>query len=156
MDSANLPHSWCAITALSQFNYTKGGHLVLEELKLVIEFPPGVTTLIPSTCITHANIPIAWQECCYSFTQFTSSSIFCWVDHKFMSEPTFWSSLSEEEYALEVEKEENQLENGLNLLHRWEWGAITYRNMYIALPKNNIGPLWITSIHTFDMRVRLL
>jgi len=37
-----------------------------------------------------------------------------------MSEPTFWSSLSEEEYALEVEKEENQLENGLNLLHRWE------------------------------------
>src|SRR5882762_4619472 len=44
----NLPFGWCAITALGPFDPTQGGHLVLWDLQLVIEFPPGSTILIPS------------------------------------------------------------------------------------------------------------
>ncbi len=40
-DFANLPFGWCSITSLGDFDPTKGGHLVLWELGLIIEFPPG-------------------------------------------------------------------------------------------------------------------
>ncbi|KAF7288197.1 hypothetical protein HMN09_01419100 [Mycena chlorophos] len=38
-DVLNLPFGWCAITALGDFDHTKGGHLVLWDLKLVVQFP---------------------------------------------------------------------------------------------------------------------
>lgn len=38
----------CAITTLSDYDPKAGGHLVLWDLKLVIEFPPGSTILILS------------------------------------------------------------------------------------------------------------
>ncbi|KAK0495261.1 hypothetical protein EDD18DRAFT_1310019 [Armillaria luteobubalina] len=47
-DSGNLLFGWCTIPVLSQFNSKKGVHLILWDLKLVIEFPPGSTVLIPS------------------------------------------------------------------------------------------------------------
>ncbi|KAF8879430.1 hypothetical protein CPB84DRAFT_1751652 [Gymnopilus junonius] len=55
-DFANLSFGFCAITALGSFNPKKGGHLVLWECGLVIEFPqdqpssfhhPSSPTLIP-------------------------------------------------------------------------------------------------------------
>jgi len=38
-DAANLAYGWCAITALGNFNPASGGHLILWDMKLVIEFP---------------------------------------------------------------------------------------------------------------------
>ena len=57
-DPANLPFGWCAITALGPFDPTRGGHLVLWDLKLVIEFPSGSTILIPSATLQHSNVAI--------------------------------------------------------------------------------------------------
>jgi hypothetical protein len=68
----NLPFDWCAITALGMFNPTLGGHLVLWDLKIVIEFPPGSTILISSGAIRHSNIAIRQSETRYSFTQYTA------------------------------------------------------------------------------------
>jgi hypothetical protein len=48
LDFGNYIAGWCAITALGRFDYTRGGHLVLWDLRLVVEFPPGWTILIPS------------------------------------------------------------------------------------------------------------
>ncbi|KAL0568545.1 hypothetical protein V5O48_013441 [Marasmius crinis-equi] len=50
----NLSFGWCAITALGKFNYKKGGHLVLWELGVVIEFPPGEAAFI-TRIRNHAN-----------------------------------------------------------------------------------------------------
>ena len=94
--------------------------MVLEELGLVIEFPPGVTILIPSASITHSNAAIAKDETHYSFTQFTAGSIFRWVDHRFMNDADFWQLLSNEEYEIEVEKQNNRLEDGLKLFRQWK------------------------------------
>jgi len=58
MDFGNLPYGWCAITSLGPFDPKRGGHLVLWDLQLVIEFPPGSTILIPSAVLQHSNIPI--------------------------------------------------------------------------------------------------
>ena len=60
VDVANLAQSWCSITPICSFDPKVGGHLVLKDLGLVVEFPPGTTILIPSTLITHSNTPIRY------------------------------------------------------------------------------------------------
>ncbi|KAJ7285531.1 hypothetical protein C8J57DRAFT_1431292 [Mycena rebaudengoi] len=112
-DFANLAFGWCAITVLGTFDYRKGGHLILWDCKLILEFPPGTTILIPSAAIFHSNIPISKHETRYSFTQYTAGGLFRWVTHAFQSEEAYLASLSAEE--LQREKEER--------LERWKQGA---------------------------------
>jgi hypothetical protein len=104
-DSQNLAYGWCAITALGSYDYTKGGHLILWESQIVLEFPPGCTILIPSASISHSNIGILEEEKRYSFTQYTAGALFRWVNQ------TKRSSVSQEE----DENTEKYILNGLSL-----------------------------------------
>ncbi|KAF9521457.1 hypothetical protein CPB83DRAFT_872210 [Crepidotus variabilis] len=83
VDFANLAFGLCGITALGSFEHKEGGHLILWELGLVIEFPPGSTILIPSAIINHSNVAIAEKERRYSFTGYSAGALFRWVDHDF-------------------------------------------------------------------------
>ncbi|KAJ8079177.1 hypothetical protein PM082_021677 [Marasmius tenuissimus] len=85
-DSSNLALGWCAITALGNYDYRKGGHLVLWDLGMVIEFPPGCTIYIPSALICHFNTAIATDEERFSFTCYSADGLFRWVDHGFQKE----------------------------------------------------------------------
>jgi hypothetical protein len=85
-DSQNLPFGWCAITALGNFDPTKWAHLILWDLKIAIEFPPGSTILIPSATLTHSNSALGDDESRLSFTQYSAGGIFRWVDHGCMTE----------------------------------------------------------------------
>ncbi|KAF7334398.1 hypothetical protein MVEN_02268900 [Mycena venus] len=109
-DHQSLAFGWCAITALEVFDYKKGGHLILWDCKLVIEFPPGCTILIPSATIYHSNIPISLFETHYSFTQYTAGGLFHWVDHDFKTEEEYWETLDaasqKEEKKLGLERAE--------------------------------------------------
>ncbi|PBK83204.1 hypothetical protein ARMGADRAFT_945287, partial [Armillaria gallica] len=96
-DSSNLLFSWCAITALGNFDYHHGGHFVLWDLKLVINFPPGSTILIPSAILCHSNTNICHNEQQYSFTQYTMGGLFRWVDYGYQSSEAYWNGLNEEE-----------------------------------------------------------
>jgi len=94
-DFANLVFGWCSITALGNFDFTRGGHLILWDCKLILEFPPGATILIPSAAIFHSNIPIAAGERRYLFTQYTAGSLFRWVEHGFRKEEEFFETLTD-------------------------------------------------------------
>ncbi|KAL0563861.1 hypothetical protein V5O48_018202, partial [Marasmius crinis-equi] len=85
-DTKNLAFGWCAITALGNFGYTCGGHLVLWDLKLVIEFPPGYTIFVPSAVVCHLNTKIQPGKEHFSFTMYTAGDIFRWVKHGFQKE----------------------------------------------------------------------
>ncbi|KZP30363.1 hypothetical protein FIBSPDRAFT_908068 [Athelia psychrophila] len=87
----------CAVTALGDYDPTLGGHLILWDLKLIIEFPPGSTVLIPSAIFTHSNTAIQEGESRYSFTQYTSGGLFRWVEHGFQGEQPYHASLSNRE-----------------------------------------------------------
>ncbi|KAJ7033886.1 hypothetical protein C8F04DRAFT_1210751 [Mycena alexandri] len=100
-DFGNLAFGWCAVTALGNYDYTKGGHLILWDCKIILEFPPGCTILLPSAAIFHSNIPISTNECRYSFTQYTAGGIFQWIEHGFQSEEAYFDSLSAEEVGRE-------------------------------------------------------
>jgi hypothetical protein len=114
-DPGNLPYGWCAVTALGSFNPKQGGHLVLWDLKLVIEFPPGSTILLPSAVIRHSNVAIQHGEERYSFTQYTAGGLFRWVDHGFQKESEYYSSLSGCERIEEEEVTQRRWATGLSL-----------------------------------------
>lgn len=116
LDFANLPFGYCAITALGQYDPTKGGHLVLWECKLVIEFPPGSTILIPSAIVTHSNVPIRAGEKRYSVTQYSAGALFRWVDNGFQTAVAYRASLTAEEKIELEETDSRRWELGLDLL----------------------------------------
>ncbi|KAJ7192985.1 hypothetical protein GGX14DRAFT_537674 [Mycena pura] len=102
-DFANLAFRWCSITALGFFDHVKGGHLILWDCKLILEFPPGCTILVPSAAIFHSNIPISMSERRYSFTQYTSGGIFRWVEHDFQMEKQYFANLTKDQIKEEQE-----------------------------------------------------
>ena len=57
--------------------------MVLFDLGLIIEFPPGATILIPSAVFRHGNTPIQPGETRMSFTQFVAGGLFRWVKYGF-------------------------------------------------------------------------
>jgi hypothetical protein len=114
-DNRNLPFGWCAITSLGEFDPKKGGHIVLWDCRLVVEFPPGSTILIPSAAVAHSNVAIRKDETRYSVTQYTAGGIFRWVEHGFQLEGPFKNELSDDQKAAEEIKQANQLKRGLSL-----------------------------------------
>ena len=115
VDSGNLPFGWCAITALGQFDPKLGGHLVLWDLKIVIEFPPGSTILIPSGAIRHSNVSIREGETRFSFTQYTAGGLFRWVDHGYQMETSYKKGWTKKRKEAEEEVNQRQWTEGLGM-----------------------------------------
>jgi hypothetical protein len=114
-DILNLLFGMCVVQALGDFDPKKGGHLILWELKLVIEFPPGALILIPSAAITHSNLLVGPDEHRASFTQFTGGGLFRHVDNGFHTE----RELAEEDpnkYTRVCKQKAGRWEMGLGLL----------------------------------------
>ncbi|RDX40787.1 hypothetical protein OH76DRAFT_1365679, partial [Lentinus brumalis] len=86
LDHLNLAFGLCAVTALGDYDYKKGGHLVLWDAKLIIEFPPGTTILLPSAILRHSNVAIRPGETRYSLTQYSAAGLFRWVKCGFRSQ----------------------------------------------------------------------
>ncbi|KAJ7098426.1 hypothetical protein C8R44DRAFT_889049 [Mycena epipterygia] len=105
-DVLNVPFGWCAIQAAGHFDPTLGGHLVLWDIGLVVEFPAGALILLPSATIAHSNIPVQEGDKHVSFTQFTASGLLCYVDNGFRTE----------EYAQLLKKKDECWAMGLSLL----------------------------------------
>ncbi|KAJ7021261.1 hypothetical protein C8F04DRAFT_1314838, partial [Mycena alexandri] len=97
LDFLNLAWGWCFITALGWFNHELGGHLILWDLWLIIEFPPGMTIAIPSAILRHSNVSIQQHEKRFSITQYTSAGIFRFVDNGFKTNVTLEQEMSQEE-----------------------------------------------------------
>ncbi|KAI0324611.1 hypothetical protein GY45DRAFT_1262521 [Cubamyces sp. BRFM 1775] len=82
-DFANDACNFCHITALGRYNPKTSGQIVLVQYKMIIEFPPGSSILIPSAIVTHANLPIQPGEDRQSFTQYCAGGLIRWVDAGF-------------------------------------------------------------------------
>lgn len=83
VDSQNDTHVWCAITNGGNFDFRKGAHLILYDFKLIVEFPPGCTALLPSATVSHGNTAISPGETRYSLTQYINGALFRWVRNGF-------------------------------------------------------------------------
>ena len=86
VDSQNCPFGWCTITALGDFDASKGGHIILWDLGIIVEFPPGACICLPSALITHSNIPTGDDEVRMSFTQYCCGEIFRYIENGFRTD----------------------------------------------------------------------
>ena len=77
-DLKNLSWGWCSVTSLGSYNPRAGGHLVLWDLKIAVEFPPYSTILIPSAIMLHSNVAISEGETRLTVTQYSSSGLYAW------------------------------------------------------------------------------
>ncbi|TBU45980.1 hypothetical protein BD309DRAFT_989182 [Dichomitus squalens] len=92
-DHLNLPWGMCAITALGDFDPTRGGHLILWDLHLIIEFPPGTTILIPSAILRHSNAPlVSPNEHRYALIQYSAGGLFRWAECGHQTQKQFRSA----------------------------------------------------------------
>ncbi|KAJ3860342.1 hypothetical protein EV359DRAFT_75214 [Lentinula novae-zelandiae] len=71
VDGCNRPDGWCPVLSLGPFNHWLGGQLVLPDLKLVIEFPPGCVIFLPSALF------------------YTAGGLFRWVANGFQTQEAF-------------------------------------------------------------------
>ncbi len=81
-DYLNSALGVCTIYCDGNFNYTHGDHLILWDLKLAIQFPPGSTIFIPSVLFEHSNAIIQPGKTCISFTQYSATGLFRWVGNR--------------------------------------------------------------------------
>ncbi|KAK0472352.1 hypothetical protein IW261DRAFT_1570946 [Armillaria novae-zelandiae] len=114
-DTMNCLFGWCTIVALGCFNPSLGAHLILWELKMVIEFLHATTVFIPSVTITHSNTVPAPGDERVSFTQFCTGGLLHWVDYGFHME----KELYEQDYEAY-----QQIQAGKDM--RWEQGLVLY------------------------------
>lgn len=103
-DSPNVPHGWCAVWSMGPFDPKFGGHLILEEFNLIIEFPPGSLILIPSSTIRHGNTPVRDDERRYSFTQYCAGGLMRWVHHGMVPEWALTDTARKEAYGKKGER----------------------------------------------------
>ncbi|KIO26893.1 hypothetical protein M407DRAFT_63542, partial [Tulasnella calospora MUT 4182] len=73
----------CAVKVLGPYDSKCGGHIVLHELGLVVEMPPGDTIFFPSAIISHETIPIGADERRYSLVWYSAGGLFRWCDANF-------------------------------------------------------------------------
>lgn len=85
VDSANFAGGGCPISSSGSYDPTLGGHLILFDWKVYIEFPPGSTIIIPSSSLAHGNTPVQPGETRVSFTQYCAGGLFRWVGCGFRS-----------------------------------------------------------------------
>ncbi|KAJ7818426.1 hypothetical protein B0H14DRAFT_3089505 [Mycena olivaceomarginata] len=113
-DVCNLPFGWCAVQSLGNFDPHLGGHLILWDLKLVVEFPAGTLILLPSATIAHSNVPVQDGDERVSFTQFTAGGLFRYTDHGFCTQAEL-AAEDPVEYERVMEQREGRWKKGLGL-----------------------------------------
>ena len=117
LDPQNCPFGWCTITALGKFDPKKGGHLILWDLGLIIEFPPGASICIPSALISHSNVPVSEDEERASFTQYCSGEIFRYIENDFHTDASLKKS-NPQKLAENQEKRRICLRDGFAMFSR--------------------------------------
>ncbi|KAK7433791.1 hypothetical protein VKT23_020560 [Stygiomarasmius scandens] len=76
LDYFNFLFGLCSVTALGDFNPTVGAHMILWDLQVVIEFPPGTSMLIPSCWCWHSNSAMTKGGVRHSFVQYSAGGLF--------------------------------------------------------------------------------
>ena len=92
-----------------------GGHLILEQLGIFVEFPPGTTILLPSATVSHGNTCIQDHESRASLVHYSAGGLFRWVEYGFRT----WKTLKKEDPLLAAklwaERKEKRLQDALGL-----------------------------------------
>ncbi|KAJ7589216.1 hypothetical protein C8J56DRAFT_784543 [Mycena floridula] len=107
IDTKNWAEGHCLIFVGGDHDHTKGGHIVLWDLGLVIEFPAGCSILLMSAALKHSNVKIQPGETRCSFVQYTAGGLVRWLENGYQSD----ASILERRNPLEVAAWEERRRN---------------------------------------------
>lgn len=120
-DAGNMPGGICALTALGNYDYTRGGHLILFDLKLIIEFPPGSTILLPSATLRHGNTTIQSGETRHSIAQYCAGGLIRWVRYGFRTRAEILNEDEGAERLANIEEEgDSRWQDALAMFSKFE------------------------------------
>ncbi|KAK7043937.1 hypothetical protein VNI00_008103 [Paramarasmius palmivorus] len=115
LDANNSPFTWCAITAMGDYDPSRGGHLILWDLGLIVRFPPGATILIPSALLVHSNTVVQPGETRHSFVQYSAGGLFRWVDHDFQTVEDWNATATEKMIRARKAEDAKRVATGLGM-----------------------------------------
>ncbi|KAJ4473241.1 hypothetical protein C8R41DRAFT_775790, partial [Lentinula lateritia] len=113
-DSKNDPCLPCAVTSGGNYSWKLGGHMVLWDFGIILEFPPGTTILLSSAFLRHSNIPVLKGETRVSVTQYSAGSIRRWLEYGGRTEEAF-KVQDPEAYTREMEKRASRWKEALDM-----------------------------------------
>lgn len=79
LDLCSFHPGICALTAGGDYDSTAGGHLVLKELKLLVEIPPCTTVLFAPAMIAYDHVAVGNGERRVSMTHSTAGNLLAWA-----------------------------------------------------------------------------
>lgn len=119
-DHLNRVGGMCGVWPLDDFDPTMGGHLILWDLRLVIEFPPGNLILLPSALITHGNITVWQGQSRSAFVLFSAAGLFRWVLNGRMSDLEFKKQASKSDFQAWQYYRQGMPDRNRDLFPVWE------------------------------------
>ncbi|KAJ7868659.1 hypothetical protein B0H13DRAFT_1580198, partial [Mycena leptocephala] len=72
------PGQWSILTALGEYTWMHGGHIVLWDLGLVVSFPAGSTILLSSGLLRYSFVKVRETERRYTILQWAGAGITRW------------------------------------------------------------------------------
>ncbi|KAJ7122023.1 hypothetical protein C8R43DRAFT_900074, partial [Mycena crocata] len=136
-DHHNRAMGLCAVTNNGNFNHKTSAHFYMKQLKLVVDFPPAATTLIPSAIIEHGNTPLASEETRYSITQYAAGGLFRWVKYGFKSAKQLLQETDGRRRKAVFDGADGQrAREGLDLFSRWD-ELVPDRTDIVSIRQNN-------------------
>lgn len=112
-DLMNLACWFCSVTALGKYDFTKEGHLILWELRMVIQFPPGSTIFLPSALLTHSNLPVIAGSRT-SFVQYSAAGLYRYAKYGYKT----LSAMETEEAEKRLEDQRAEIVDGLKFFQK--------------------------------------
>lgn len=120
-DSMNVTTGYCAVQALGRYDPKKGGHLVLWDLKMAVEFPPGSTILIMSSLLFHSSLAVGPGEERSVVTQFCPEGLVRYVESGMKTDKELCEGKTPEEKKEMLESlRKERKESRLNMVPRKE------------------------------------
>ena len=71
------------VTPFGTYDYTRGGHIILHDARVILEMPAGCSVFFPSATMMHQTIAVGEHETRNALTGYTASTIFQYVEHGF-------------------------------------------------------------------------
>ena len=106
---------WCSLTAGGDFDPHTGGHLFLPQARLIVEFPPGATVLIPSTLV-YGIVPVPRGQTRYTFAQYTPVDVVRYIDNGYRTRRDVFRETTSDLTRDDASKSLMRLQDDLKLL----------------------------------------
>lgn len=131
LDYGNFSSGVCALTALGNYNPKTSAHFILFPFRIVTEFPPGSTIIIPSACLNHGNTPVQDGETRMSIAQYAAGGLFRYVEYGFATAKSLLSTAAGKAKKARIDmKAGERWKMGLDLFSKYSQLATDVAEVY--------------------------